>query len=530
MVKTFNVNGACRPAKHYMIDLAARLEEIRDMVDAGEYFTINRARQFGKTTILRALADYLKKDYVIVSLDFQKMSALDFIDEPAFVGGLAREITRAVRNIKGDIPDQTMEKLELFADTKSISYKMSDIFLCFSEWCERSQKPVVLMIDEVDSAANNQVFLDFLAQLRAYYLDSDVTPTFHCVILAGLYDIRNIRRKIRSDGKHRTNSPWNIAADFLVDMAFSPDDIAGMLKTYETDYKTGMDIDEISNLLYDYTSGYPYLVSRLCKFMDERIAGKEGFPDKQTVWTKPGFLSALKILLEETNPLYQSLKGKLEDYPELRSVLYHILFTGKPVPYTAMNDYMEAAAMFGFIKNFNGMTVIFNRIFETVLYNWFMSEEYVSNKIYDIGAREKNHFITGGHLNVRRILEKFVESFDELYGDKNEAFLEDVGRRYFMLFLKPIINGAGNSYVEAETRNRERMDLVIDYLGEQFVIELKVWRGDAYNLRGEKQLYNYLEYFHLKKGYMLSFNFNKKKEIGVKEIVLGDKLIVEAVV
>lgn len=43
-----------------------------------------------------------------------------------------------------------------------------------------------------------------------------------------------------------------------------------------------------------------------------------------------------------------------------------------------------------------------------------------------------------------------------------------------MLFLKPIINGAGNSYVEAETRNRKRMDLVIDYLGEQFVIELKV--------------------------------------------------------
>ena len=67
-----------------------------------------------------------------------------------------------------------------------------------------------------------------------------------------------------------------------------------------------------------------------------------------------------------------------------------------------------------------------------------------------------------------------------------------MGRRYFMLFLKPIINGAGNSYVEAETRNRERMDLVIDYLGEQFVIELKVWRGDAYNLRGGGQPCSYL--------------------------------------
>lgn len=99
-----------------------------------------------------------------------------------------------------------------------------------------------------------------------------------------------------------------------------------------------------------------------------------------------------------------------------------------------------------------------------------------------------------------------------------------------MLFLKPIINGVGNSYVEPETRSRERMDLVIDYRGEQSIIEMKIWRGSAYNERGEEQLSNYLEYFHLKRGYMLSFNFNKKKEIGVREIVLGDRVLVEAVV
>lgn len=512
MPKTFNVNGACRPAKHYMVDLESRLKEIKYMVDAGEYFTINRARQYGKTTILRTLADYLKKDYVIVSLDFQKLSSSDFVDEPAFVGGLAREITKTIRRMKADVPDKIEEKLEELADIKNAECKLADIFLCISEWCERTQRPVVLMIDEVDAAANNQVFLDFLAQLRKYYLDSDVTPTFQSVILAGLYDVRNIKRKIRSDREHKTNSPWNIAADFLVDMNFSPADIAGMLIKYEGDYKTGMDIDAMSNLLYDYTAGYPYLVSRLCKFMDERIPAMDGFSDKSSAWTKAGFLAALKILLDETNPLYQSLKGKLEDYPELKTVLYDLLFSGRPVPYTAMN------------------AVIFNRIFETVLYNWFLSEEYVGNKIYDAGVREKNLFITGGHLNVRRILEKFVESFDDLYGDQNETFLEDAGRRYFMLFLKPIINGIGNSYVEAETRNRERMDLVIDYLGEQFVIELKVWRGNAYNVRGEEQLSDYLEYFHLKKGYMLSFNFNKNKEIGVKDIILGDKLLVEAVV
>ena len=59
---------------------------------------------------------------------------------------------------------------------------------------------------------------------------------------------------------------------------------------------------------------------------------------------------------------------------------------------------------------------------------------------------------------------------------------------------------------------------------------MKIWYGDAYHARGEKQLSDYLNYYHLKKGYMLSFNFNKKKKIGVQEIMLGDKVLVEAVV
>lgn len=85
-----------------------------------------------------------------------------------------------------------------------------------SKWCRISEKPIVLMIDEVDSATNNQVFLDFLAQLRWYYLKRDRLPTFRSVILAGVYDVKNIKRKIRPDDEHKMNSPWNIAADFDV--------------------------------------------------------------------------------------------------------------------------------------------------------------------------------------------------------------------------------------------------------------------------------------------------------------------------
>ena len=56
----------------------------------------------------------------------------------------------------------------------------------------------------------------------------------------------------------------------------------------------------------------------------------------------------------------------------------------------------------------------------------------------------------------------------------------------------------------------ERTDVVVDYRGEQFVIELKVWRGSAYHERGEGQLIEYLDYYHLNQGYMISFNFKEK--------------------
>ncbi len=57
-----------------------------------------------------------------------------------------------------------------------------------------------------------------------------------------------------------------------------------------------------------------------------------------------------------------------------------------------------------------------------------------------------------------------------------------------------------------------------------------IWRGAEYNQRGEEQLADYLDAYHLKRGYMVSFNFNKKKQIGVKRISLGDKVLIEAVV
>lgn len=398
-------------------------------------------------------------------------------------------------------------------------------------WCAKSEKPIVLLIDEVDSASNYQVFLDFLAQLRADYINRDKAKTFQSVILASVYDIKNIQQKIRSDSEHKRNSPWNIAVPFPMDFSFHPDEIAGMLKEYENDYVTGMNIKEMAQLLYDYTSGYPFLVSKLCQIMDENIIENKQYCDKSQVWTKNGFLEAVKLLLIEKNTLFDSLVNKLSDYKELKDMLYALLFSGKSISYSPDVEAVSIAAMFGFIKNKDGMVQIYNRIFETRLYNMFLTSSEIQNiEIYNAALADKNEFVKNGHLDMDLILERFVIHFHDLYGDCSETFIEEEGRRYFLLYLRPIINGIGNYYVEAQTRDNKCTDIIVDYKGEQFVIELKIWHRDTYNQRGEEQLFDYLNFYHLNKGYMLSFNFNKKKKIGVKEIKRGEFVLIEAVV
>lgn len=137
-----------------------------------------------------------------------------------------------------------MDSLSFKIADQNADFTLRPLFDKLEDICAASDKPIVLMIDEVDSATNNQVFIDFLAQLRAQYLRRFQQPALKSVILAGVYDVRNLRQKIRPEDEHKYNSPWNIAADFDVDMSFSKDDIAGMLPEYENDYHTGMRFPE----------------------------------------------------------------------------------------------------------------------------------------------------------------------------------------------------------------------------------------------------------------------------------------------
>lgn len=383
-----------------MVNLEERLVKIKDMIDKGEYFTINRARQYGKTTILKALERFLENDYIVISLDFQMMSTSKFKNENTFSIAFAEEFLDAMElKISGFSIHEVITLKNILKNQKE-DLELFELFRCLSKICKASPRPLVLMIDEVDSASNNQVFIDFLAQLRGYYIQREVKPTFQSVILASVYDIKNIQQRFRREEEHKMNSPWNIAADFLIDMSFSRSDISAMLMDYEQDYHTYMDIPKLAQLLYDYTSGYPFLVSKLCKLLDERVSGSAAFPDRHCAWSKEGFLEAVRILLGEKNTLFESLFHKLEEYPRLKDILYALLFQGRGIIYNPDDEAIDMALMFGFIKLQQETVVIANRIFETRLYNMFLVLPKVQERdIYQFAFQDKNQFIKYNDCN-----------------------------------------------------------------------------------------------------------------------------------
>ena len=499
-----------------MVRLDNMLAQIKEkLVDRGSYFVINRGRQYGKTTLLRALAEYLKDTYIVIALDFQKMGSREFADEETFAHSFMEDVLLRWNRAAGEA--QALH----FPAAEEHAYGLKELFINLSALCEHSLRPIVLIIDEVDSAGNHQVFIDFLAQLRGYYLERDETPIFHSVILAGVYDIKNLKLKLRPELEHQYNSPWNIAASFDMDMNFSVAQIASMLGEYEADHQTGMAAELVAEEIYAYTSGYPVLVSLICKYVDEKL-GK--------VWSKERVAQAVKMILKESTPLFESMVKQLDLYRELYEMIEGILYQGRQIPFEIDVKPVSIGKMFGFLKEVDGQVAVANRMFEMRLYSYFLSEEELTSAIGDEAQKDRNRFLESGRLNMRLILERFVEHFADIYGDNSEKFMEEQGRKLFLLYLKPIINGTGNYYIEAQTRDARRTDVIVDYLGEQFIIELKIWHGNEYNERGEKQLLDYLDYYRQDKGYMLSFNFNQKKLRGVREIQIDGKIIVEAVV
>lgn len=84
MNRKFNTTGVCIPHLHYMVDISDKLNKIEKMIHSGDYFVINRPRQYGKTTTMYMLEQHLKNQYLILSISFEGIGDLIFENEQSF--------------------------------------------------------------------------------------------------------------------------------------------------------------------------------------------------------------------------------------------------------------------------------------------------------------------------------------------------------------------------------------------------------------------------------------------------------------
>lgn len=503
-MKEFNVTGTCVPSKHYMVDIVSKLEKIKEMVAKEKYFTINRGRQFGKTTTLSQLRRFLADEYVVVSISFEGLGETAFESEEEFCFVFIQQIYERLA-----FSSVTEEYRKGWNDISVKTFK--GLSRLITKMCK--EKKVVLLVDEVDKASNHVIFMNFLSKLRDKYLAraDELDYTFHSVILAGVYDIKNLKFKMIQDGNRAPkirettvyNSPWNIAADFKVDMSFDITEIQGMLNSFELDAKTGMDTLMMAKEIYAYTSGYPVLVSQICKNINEELGNN---------WTTGGVRHSVKLILNEKSPLFETLIKNLNANKDLNKLLSHMVLNRTNWSYNPDNEHIDIGLVYGYLKVSEGKVEIANRIFETRLLNYFTSKKLdeqlhqVDNPVVD-----ETGIIENGKFNMARCLEKFAQYYERYYNEKDEKFIEREGRMLFLMFLSPVLNGKGFAYIEAQTIEGKRTDVVINYLDAQYIVELKIWNGQKKHEDAVCQLLGYMDKFETTEGYLLTFNFNKNK-------------------
>ncbi len=461
---------------------------------------------------------FATETYLPLRISLEGLSTESYASQQQFLGSFCFLIQRFFRA-------HQLENLSDYTEQQGPLETFEQLNSFMTGLCLASGKQIVLMIDEVDKSSNNQLFLDFLALLRTKYLDrsEDQDITFQSVILAGVHDIKTLKAKIRTDDEKKYNSPWNIAIDFEVDLSFAACEIETMLQDYSQEKNIRPNIPGIAEKLYYYTSGYPYLVSKLCKFIDEKIVSKR--EDKN--WSVSDVEAGFTMIVNKgyTTTLFDSLIKNLENNEDLHKLISEVIINGKHFDFTIANPVINLGHLYGIlVQSEHGRCHIHNRIFEQRIYDYMMSE-LLQTKYRDVNGFSGPEFYNDNGLDIKLILKRFQVFMRENYSNRDKKFLEREGRLVFLSYLRPIINGRGFDFKEPNVSHERRMDIVITYQNTRYVLELKIWRGTKYHQEGLQQLSDYLDTFSLKQGYVLIFDFNKNKTYKQEQITFNDKQI-----
>ncbi len=310
MARFFNTAGPCNPAVHFMLPTEARLPEVRELMEKRLYFVVHAPRQSGKTTCFATLARTLTAEgkYTAVHASCER-------------GQVARsDVERGVQAVLRAIAFQTRllpEALqpEPLDDFRHLEAE-SRLHAWLNHWCERSVRPVVLFLDEIDALLDDT--FSVLRQLREGYPDRPQHFP-HSVVLIGLRDVRDYRAKIRPESETLgTASPFNVKAESLTLANFTAAEVAALYRQHTE--ATGQPFtDAALARAYELTRGQPWLVNALARQLVETLV-----PERTTAVQAEHVDRAAEVLIARRDTHLDSLIERLRE-PRVERVIAPIL-------------------------------------------------------------------------------------------------------------------------------------------------------------------------------------------------------------
>lgn len=509
-MRKFNYTGPVYPDEHYIVKRDELFYSFKDMVDAGKYFTIFAPRQTGKTTFLKqAISRFNENPYYLgIYLDFERYRCYE---EEKFYRVLKKDLNKTLVKRLTSIECEKIGAVEKIFKDKTIENNedFHDVIEALGEIIP--DKRIILLIDEFE-AISIDISRDFLYTLRDMYIKCRETRAF-AIYSIGLVGIKNI-----AELNFGSQSPFNIAVQINIEN-FTLDQVYELINQYLEDSGQKLEEGVIEKIYYE-TGGQPFLVNRLCSIMVEDIV-----TDRAKIVGFDDLNQALEVLVKENNPNFYSLETNARQHQDM---ILAILFGTRDIRYNPRDPVQRRLIMFGVIKEADGRAEIANPIYHRVLWDHFRSadDNGLSRSFHE---KEFCSFITPeGRIDMRGILVNFKE-FIERIGvglfDLTDRPRESVGQYLLMSYLD-LFRRAIKGHLLLETPSgRGRLDVLLLYGGQSYVVETKIWRGEVAFEYALEQVKRYAGTEHVKEGYLVFFDQRLKDKVcdnKVWNVMLGE--------
>ena len=319
-MRFFNTEGPVVAEDHYCIPPLERIDhaEVLELIRRKRYFVLHAPRQTGKTSALLALRDLLQTggagDYRCVYVNVEAAQAV------------REDVERAMRVILGEMGDSALFQGDGFLDEiwSDILARFGDRALgaALARWCQADPKPLVLLIDEIDTLIGDTL-IAVLRQLRAGYVRRPGGFP-QSVVLCGVRDVRDYRIHSSTEQAVVTGgSAFNIRAESLRLGDFTEAEVRALV-TQHTEETGQAFTAEALETVWRQTLGQPWLVNALCA---RACFGDKAGRDRSRAITAEAVMAAREHLVQSRQVHLDQLADKLQE-ERVRRVVEPLLSGG----------------------------------------------------------------------------------------------------------------------------------------------------------------------------------------------------------